>query len=154
MKFHSLKDLADRFATIAICDWSPTDLSLHNRHPHNSIPNRAMEWSNYIARGVPPNGRGRKLIGGNWKCNGKLQSWWIVSSYRTFRNPLLPTPKILIRLSTYATGTIAQVKTMVNLLNTCGQIPLDSEVVIAVPSLHLLSTKDMIRADIAIAAEV
>ena len=43
---------------------------------------------------------------------------------------------------------------MVNLLNSCGQIPLESEVVIAVPSIHLLSTKDMIRNDIAIASEV
>jgi len=78
-----------------------------------------MEWQNYISKGVPPFGRGRKLIGGNWKCN----------------------------------GTIAQVKSMVALLNSCGSIPLESEVVIAVPSLHLLSTKDLIRTDIAIAAE-
>lgn len=29
-----------------------------------------MEWSNYLARGVPPT---RKiLIGGNWKCNGTM----------------------------------------------------------------------------------
>ena len=25
------------------------------------------EWSNYLARGVPP--AKRALIGGNWKCN-------------------------------------------------------------------------------------
>jgi hypothetical protein len=43
---------------------------------------------------------------------------------------------------------------MVALLNNCGAIPLESEVVIAVPSLHLLSTKDLIRTDIAIASEV
>lgn len=43
---------------------------------------------------------------------------------------------------------------MVAILNSCGEIPLESEVVIAVPSLHLLSTKAMIRGDIAIAAEV
>lgn len=49
---------------------------------------------------------------------------------------------------------MAQVKAMVAILNSCGEIPLESEVVIAVPSLHLLSTKSMIRADIAIAAEV
>jgi hypothetical protein len=28
-----------------------------------------MEWSKYLAFGVPPFGRSRKLIGGNWKCN-------------------------------------------------------------------------------------
>ena len=43
---------------------------------------------------------------------------------------------------------------MVTLLNGCGTIPLESEVVIAVPSLHLLATKAMIRGDIALAAEV
>jgi hypothetical protein len=31
---------------------------------------KIMEWANYISRGVPPHARGRKLIGGNWKCNG------------------------------------------------------------------------------------
>jgi hypothetical protein len=51
-------------------------------------------------------------------------------------------------------GTMAQVKAMVAILNSCGEIPLASEVVIAVPSLHLLSTKSIIRGDIAIAAEV
>jgi hypothetical protein len=51
-------------------------------------------------------------------------------------------------------GTMAQVKAMVAILNSCGEIPLESEVVIAVPSLHLLSTKSMMRGDIAIAAEV
>lgn len=49
---------------------------------------------------------------------------------------------------------MAQVKAMVAILNSCGEIPLESEVVIAVPSLHLLSTKSMMRGDIAIAAEV
>ena len=29
-----------------------------------------MEWATYITRGVAPHARGRKLIGGNWKCNG------------------------------------------------------------------------------------
>ena len=33
-----------------------------------------MEWANYISRGVAPHARGRKLIGGNWKCNGKHPS--------------------------------------------------------------------------------
>lgn len=51
-------------------------------------------------------------------------------------------------------GTVAQVKAMVSLLNSCGQIPLESEVVIAVPSLHLMATKAMMRSDIAVAAEV
>lgn len=51
-------------------------------------------------------------------------------------------------------GTVVQVKAMVALLNSCGALPLESEVVIAVPTLHLLSTKAMMRSDIAIAAEV
>ena len=54
----------------------------------------------------------------------------------------------------FTLGTVAQVKAMVALLNSCGALPLESEVVIAVPTLHLLSTKAMIRSDIAIAAEV
>lgn len=30
----------------------------------------SIEWSSYLARGVPPTKR--MLIGGNWKCNGTL----------------------------------------------------------------------------------
>ena len=51
-----------------------------------------MEFSSYLARGVPP--RKRALIGGNWKCN----------------------------------GTVAEVQKMVERLNNCGKIPLESEV--------------------------
>ena len=42
---------------------------------------------------------------------------------------------------------------MIDLLNNGGLFPLESEVVIAVPSLYLLQVKSMIRPDIAICAQ-
>lgn len=43
---------------------------------------------------------------------------------------------------------------MVSILNGCGPIPPQSEVVIAVPSIHILSVKAIMREDIAVAAQV
>ena len=110
-----------------------------------------MEWANYISKGVPPYGRERKLIGGNWKCKSiyfiNYLEYLRKIQYRLFNF-------FEFKILTSGNGTIAQVKSMVTLLNNCGTIPLESEVVIAVPSLHLLSVKDMIRSDIAIASEV
>ncbi len=51
-------------------------------------------------------------------------------------------------------GTVAQVESMVHLLNAAGEFPVASEVVIAVPSIHLARVRTAIRPDIAISSEV
>lgn len=76
-----------------------------------------MEWAQYLAYGVPP--RKKCLIGGNWKCNGKL----------------------------------SEVKTWIDRLNSCGRVPLNAEVVIAVPSIHLLGVKGSVRKEINVASQ-
>jgi len=50
-------------------------------------------------------------------------------------------------------GTLSQVKKLVEKLNEGGSFPLESEVVIAVPSIHLLSVKQSVRSDISIASQ-
>jgi len=50
--------------------------------------------------------------------------------------------------------TKAQVKAIVDLMNGAGTLPLSTEVVIAVPSLHLQLVKSIIREDIAVSAQV
>ena len=50
-------------------------------------------------------------------------------------------------------GTLAEVKLWTDRLNKSGKFPLESEVVIAVPSIHLLTVKDSIRDDIAVSAQ-
>ncbi len=50
-------------------------------------------------------------------------------------------------------NTLAQVNSLVTALNNAGSFPLTSEVVIAVPNLHLLSAKSAIRNDVEIAAQ-
>jgi triosephosphate isomerase len=51
-------------------------------------------------------------------------------------------------------GTVAQVQSLTSMLNKAGQFPLTSEVVIAVPSIHLLNAKSLYRRDVAVAAQV
>ena len=50
-------------------------------------------------------------------------------------------------------GTITQIKGIVEVLNKAGPFSRNSEVVIAVPSLHLLSTSAIMRNDISVASE-
>lgn len=50
-------------------------------------------------------------------------------------------------------GTIASVKTMIDILNAAGSFSADVEVVLAMPSLHLQSAKSTLRPDIVVAAE-
>lgn len=50
-------------------------------------------------------------------------------------------------------GTVAQIKSMAEVLNAAGPFSKNSEVVIAAPSIHLAQLKTLIRADIAVAAE-
>ena len=50
--------------------------------------------------------------------------------------------------------TKAQVNSIVELMNKAGPFPSTTEVVIAVPSLHLQLVKSIIREDVAISAQV
>ncbi len=51
-------------------------------------------------------------------------------------------------------GTVAQVKSMIEVLNNAGPFSANSEVVIAAPSIHLHRLQESLRKDIAIASEV
>jgi triosephosphate isomerase len=50
-------------------------------------------------------------------------------------------------------GTVAQINSMVDVLNKAGSFSANSEVVIAGPSIHLAAMKAAFRPDIAVAAE-
>lgn len=50
-------------------------------------------------------------------------------------------------------GTVAQVKSLVETLNNAGEFPASSEVVIAVPAIHLKTCKETFREDIAVASQ-
>jgi len=76
-----------------------------------------MDWATYLTRGVPP--AKRNLIGGNWKCNGKVD----------------------------------EVKKIVDMFNAAGLLPIENEIVIAVPSIHTGYCKQTFRKEISVAAE-
>lgn len=76
-----------------------------------------MEWSSYLAYGVPP--VKRMVIGGNWKCN----------------------------------GTVAEMKKIIKIINDSGKFPLSSEVVIAVPSIHISQALSLFRSDVSVSSE-
>lgn len=63
--------------------------------------------------------RGRFLVGGNWKCN----------------------------------GTIESAKALIKILNEGGPIPLNSEVVVCVPAIHIPLALETLRDDIAVGAQ-
>ena len=50
-------------------------------------------------------------------------------------------------------GTLSSVRAVVDLLNKAGPVPLESEVVIAVPDLHLCLAKELLRPEIKVAAQ-
>jgi len=62
--------------------------------------------------------------------------------------------KALIGGNWKCNGTVASVKSMADVLNKGGLFSANSEVVIAAPSIHLLSLKSLLRPDISVAAEV
>jgi triosephosphate isomerase len=62
--------------------------------------------------------------------------------------------KALIGGNWKCNGTMASVKQMAEVLNKAGPFSANSEVVIAAPSLHLLSLKSILRPDIAVCSEV
>jgi triosephosphate isomerase len=62
--------------------------------------------------------------------------------------------KALIGGNWKCNGTVASVQSMADVLNKGGLFSANSEVVIAAPSIHLLSLKSILRPDISVAAEV
>ena len=61
--------------------------------------------------------------------------------------------KALIGGNWKCNGTVASVKSMINVLNNAGPFSANSEVVIATPSIFLSTAKSLFRPDIAVAAE-
>jgi triosephosphate isomerase len=61
--------------------------------------------------------------------------------------------KALIGGNWKCNGTVASVKSMITVLNNAGPFSPNSEVVIAVPSIHLSAAKGLFRPDIAVSAE-
>jgi len=61
--------------------------------------------------------------------------------------------KALIGGNWKCNGTVASVKSMVEVLNKAGQFSANSEVVIAAPTIHLQVMKNLMRPDVAVAAE-
>ena len=51
-------------------------------------------------------------------------------------------------------GTVASVKSMIDVLNKAGEFSPNSEVVLAAPFLHLQTLLSTLRKDIAVSAEV
>lgn len=64
-----------------------------------------------------------------------------------------PLKRMLIGGNWKCNGTVAEINAMVEKLNAGGRFPQTSEVVIAVPSLHLSYVKGIMRSDIAISAQ-
>ena len=106
-------------------------------------------WSTYLTRGTPPAHRGRKWIG---KCISFDDVRFVVgiSPEKTH---------VPSHTSRRAGGnwkcnnTLGQVTAIVNALNVAGHIPLTSEVVIAIPNLHILGVKASLRPDISVATQ-
>jgi len=61
--------------------------------------------------------------------------------------------KALIGGNWKCNGTVASVKEMAGVLNKAGPFSVNSEVVIAAPSIHLVNLKTLIRPDIAVSAQ-
>ena len=62
--------------------------------------------------------------------------------------------KALIGGNWKCNGTVAQIKSMIEVLNKAGPFSANSEVVIAAPSIHLGTCLQNFRKDIATSAEV
>jgi len=64
-----------------------------------------------------------------------------------------PVKRMLIGGNWKCNGTIAEIDKIIRTLNLCGRIPLASEVVLAVPSIHIVSASKLLRKEIAVASE-
>ena len=78
----------------------------------------------------------------------------IFFNLRTQLNMSTKIAKALIGGNWKCNGTVASVQSMADVLNKGGLFSANSEVVIAAPSIHLLSLKSILRPDISVAAEV
>jgi len=73
------------------------------------------------------------------------------SSYLTRGAP--PAKRMLIGGNWKCNGTVADMNKIINHINSCGDIPLKSEVVIAVPSIHVVAASTLFRKDVSVSAE-
>ena len=76
-----------------------------------------MEWSSYLSRGAPP--MKKMLIGGNW-----------YDKYNLFPNVAFIKLFHDVAECRKCNGTISEMKKIINHINNCGEIPLQSEVCI------------------------
>ena len=65
----------------------------------------------------------------------------------------VPTRRFLIGGNWKCNGSLSSLNEVVDVLNKCGSLPVVSEVVIAVPSIHIAAAQSRMRGDIAIAAQ-
>ena len=86
----------------------------------------------------------KALIGGNWKCNGT------VSSIRSMAEVLNKAGKMDFLTNIFIFPSPFFYLFFTNL----GPFSAQSEVVIAAPSIHLTALRSVLRADIALSAEV
>merc|ERR1719502_174683 len=64
-----------------------------------------------------------------------------------------PAKKALIGGNWKCNGTTSKIEAMIETLNSSGQFPLESEVVIACPTIHLKECKKLFRKDVNVAAQ-
>jgi len=64
-----------------------------------------------------------------------------------------PSKRALIGGNWKCNGKASEIAAMIDVLNASGKFPVESEVVIAVPSIHLLTARDSFRDDINVAAQ-
>lgn len=65
-----------------------------------------MEWSKYLAFGVPPFGRSRKLIGGNWKCNATAAEGAKIMKALNEAGPFPQTSEVVIAVPSLRVPTL------------------------------------------------
>lgn len=73
------------------------------------------------------------------------------ASYLTYGVP--PAKQMLIGGNWKCNGTVAEMNKIIKHINECGKIPLQSEVVIAVPSIHLTAAKAAFRKEVAVSSQ-
>lgn len=68
-------------------------------------------------------------------------------------NGVAPTKRMVIGGNWKCNGTVAQMNKIIDNINASGKFPLESEVVIAVPSIHLTTAAAKFRKEVAVCAE-
>jgi len=64
-----------------------------------------------------------------------------------------PAKRCLIGGNWKCNGTVKQVQGLIQMLNSAGRFPLSSEIVIAVPAVHLTTCKSAFQPQIAVSAQ-